>query len=100
MAHKPFTLYKRPASKPNKHIYYVQFREPDTGERLSGLSTGQATKAAAETWAYEYLKKGFISAKANMSFSRYATDWWTWDRCPISRKRSREGLRFPGATLT
>ena len=30
MAHKPFTLYKRPTTKPNKYVYYVQFRDSDT----------------------------------------------------------------------
>ena len=56
MVHKPFNLYKRPTQKKNKYIWYVRFYNED-GNRLTACSTGQTTKAAAETWVYELLKK-------------------------------------------
>ncbi len=52
MSHKPFHLYKRPTTKNNKSIYYVQFYTDDD-HRMTARSTGQTSKAAAETWAYE-----------------------------------------------
>jgi hypothetical protein len=74
MAHKPFNLYKRPA-KNGKNIYYVQFYD-DAGIRLGAKSTGQTSKAAAESWAYEQLKNGQIVTKKNITFGQYALEWW------------------------
>ena len=47
MAHRPFNLYKRPTTKNGKYIYYVQFYD-EYGNRLTALSTGQTSKAAAD----------------------------------------------------
>lgn len=82
MAYKPFSLFKRLAVKSGKYIYYVRFRDPYTDKRLPAISTGQTSKAAAEAYAVEYLKKGTITSKANINFSQYAQDWWLWDKCP------------------
>ncbi len=57
MAHKPFHIYKRHTTKKNKYIYYVQFYTDDD-HRMTARSTGQTSKAAAETWAYDQLQKG------------------------------------------
>jgi len=40
MPAKPFSLYKRPTTRKNKCIYYVQFRD-ENGKRLSAISTEQ-----------------------------------------------------------
>lgn len=90
MPHKPFHLYKRPTRKKNKYIYYVQFYDED-GNRLSGRSTGQTTKAAAETWTYEQLKRGYIKTPKNITFGQYAQDWWTWDKCIYIKSRKLRG---------
>ena len=42
-----YTFYKR-TTKKNKRTYYVRFRDPETGERLSGISTGCPTKGDAD----------------------------------------------------
>jgi hypothetical protein len=50
------------------------------GNRLSGRSTGQASKSTAETWAIEQTKKGVISAQKNITFGKYAQGWWIWEK--------------------
>jgi hypothetical protein len=79
MTHKIFHLHKRPTTKPGKYVYYVQFYDED-GNRSNARSTGQTSKTAAETWAYEQLKKGIIVTEKNITFAKYAQDWWTWDK--------------------
>jgi hypothetical protein len=54
---------------------------------MTARSTGQTSKAAAETWAFEQLKKGFIVTEKNINFGRYAQDWWVWDKCPYTKAR-------------
>ncbi len=71
MAHKPFNLYKRPATKNNKYTWYVRFYDEE-GNRLAGRSTGQTSKSAAETWSYEQLKRGLIASQKNITFGKYA----------------------------
>ena len=90
MSHKPFHLYKRPTTRNNKHIYYVQFYDED-GNRLTARSTGQKSKAAAETWAYEQLKKGIIATEKNITFGKYAENWWTWDKCQYVKGKIARG---------
>ncbi len=92
MAYKPYTLYKRPATKPGTFTYYVQFRDPNTGKRLAGRSTGQTTKAAAHTWATDQLRKGIITDKNNISFEAFVKDWWKWDRCSYIKKQLARGV--------
>ncbi|MBN2324801.1 MAG: tyrosine-type recombinase/integrase [Spirochaetes bacterium] len=91
MPHKPFTLFKRPTTD-GKNIYYVRFRDEE-GNRLPGRSSGQFSKAAAETWAFEQLNKGLISPQKNITFSQYAKDWWIYDRCPYIQGKIARGFK-------
>jgi len=93
MAHKPFNLYKRPTTKNNKFIYYVQFYD-DYGNRLTARTTGQTSKSAAETWAIEQLKKGVITSDKNITFAQFAKDWWIWDKCPYVKGRIARGANI------
>jgi hypothetical protein len=93
MAHKPFNLYKRSTTKNNKFIYYVQFYD-ESGNRMTTRSTGQTGKAAAETWAFEQLKKGLIVTEKNITFGKYAEDWWIRDRCFYTRARRVRGANI------
>lgn len=90
MAHKLFTLYKRPTTN-GKTIYYIRFRDEE-GNRLPGRSSGQTSKAAAETWAYAQLQKGLISPTKNITFGKYAEDWWIYDRCPYIQGKIARGF--------
>jgi len=90
MAHRAFNLYKRPTTKNGKYIYYVQFYD-EYGNRLTARSTGQTSKAAAENWSYEQLRKGIITTDKNITFGRFAKDWWIWDICPYVKGRRARG---------
>ena len=96
MAHKLFNLYKRPTTKKNKHLYYVRFYDEE-GNRLPGRSTGQTSKAAAETWAFEQLKRGIISSPKNITFGKFAEDWWIWDKCPYIKGKIARGGEMSGS---
>ena len=93
MNHKPFNLYKRPTTKKGKYVYYVRFYD-DFGKRLPGKSTGQTSKSAAEAWAIEQLHQGQIIIKKNVTFSQYAQDWWTWDKCKYINGKIARGSRI------
>lgn len=93
MAHKLFHLYKRPTTKNNKYIYYVQFYDED-GNRLTARSTGQTSKAAAETWAFEELRKGLIATKKNITFKQFAQDWWIWEKCQYVKGKLARGANI------
>jgi hypothetical protein len=68
MAHKPFNVYKRPTTKKKKYVYYIQFYDEE-GNRLTAKSSGQSSRAAAEAWAHEQLKKGIITTEKNITFT-------------------------------
>jgi len=74
---RQFTIFPRPRKK-GKPILYVQFRDPETGKRLTAVSSHETTRGRAEDWAIERLRKGVVSSKSNMTFSHFAENWWTW----------------------
>ncbi len=61
---EPYTFYTRPSKKYRK-IYYVRFRDPETGERLPGISTKTNKQVEAYRFAEDYLKYGLVASKAN-----------------------------------
>jgi integrase len=93
MPHKPFNIYKRPTTKKNKNIFYVQFYDDD-GNRLPGRSSGQTSRAAAETWVHEQLKKGLISPIKDVTFGKYAEQWWVYDKCPYIQGKLARGFEI------
>jgi integrase len=90
MIHKPFHLYKRPTTKKGKYVYYVRFYD-ETGNRLPGRSTGLSYKSAAESWAYEQLKSGAVIVQKNITFGKYAQNWWLWDKCDYIKGKLARG---------
>ena len=94
MEPKQYTLYKRQVTQGKKTIYYVQFRDPDTGKRLPGRSTGQTAKGAAENWCIEQLKRGVVKSHKDISFAKYAEPWWIWETCPYIKKKLARGASF------
>jgi len=90
MAHKPFTTYRRPG-KNGKSVFYIRFRDDD-GNLLPGRSSGQFSKGAAESWAYAQLKKGLVMPNKNITFERYAQDWWIYDKCPYIQGKLARGF--------
>ncbi len=68
---RPFSIYKRLVGRKKRLVFYVQFRD-ENGKRLSAISSGQSSRAAAETLAIELLKNGTIPTKAHLTFGKYA----------------------------
>ncbi len=92
MVHKPYNLYKRP-SKKRKYIYYVQFYD-EAGNRMIARSTGQTSKSAAEAWAIEKIRRGVIISDKNITFEKYAENWWIWDKCTYVKHRLARGANI------
>lgn len=88
-----YTFYKR-TTKNNKKTYYVRFRDPETGERLSGISTGCPTKGDADRWARDYIAQGNLNKKSTQLFANYAKDWFAWGRCSYIKIVRQKGQRF------
>ena len=84
-----YSFYKRKLRK--KSIYYVRFRDPDTGKRLPGISTGKTNKGDADRWAREYLTSGKLNNKSTLLFSNYAKDWFLWNRCEYLKMLKQKG---------
>jgi len=93
VAVKPFLLHPRP-SKKFKQIYYVQFRVND-GSLLT-LSTGQTSRAAAETWAVAQIREGKVPAQKGLAGKReelvsFLTDFWDFDKSKYVRGKIARG---------
>ena len=89
MAHDPFTVFPR-TKKNGQKVFYVRFRDPESGRRMTARSTNLPSKTAAKAWAAEQWKQGVFQGKASMSFAQYAEDSWVWGKCPyIEKKRAR-----------
>jgi hypothetical protein len=79
---RPYSSQKRPTRKKNHFIYYIKFRDPETGTYLNATSSGCTSKAAACNWAEEQLKSGRVKsfAKGFITFDNFATDFWDYDK--------------------
>jgi integrase len=93
--HKPFHLIKRKLKK--KTVYYVRFFD-EYDNRLPWRSTGQTSRAAAENWCYEQMKKGITPGRTSVSFGLFAQDWWT-DRCQYVAARTAAGRTLSKAYI-
>lgn len=57
--HRTFTTFKR---KLEKHtVFYVRFRDYQ-GKRMTAVSSGQTSRAAAEAWALAQIEGGKVPA--------------------------------------
>lgn len=88
-----FTIYPRD-SKAHGKIYYVRFRNPDTGERLSGISSKCNTIKGANKWAIKQLQSGISTQKSNLNFSNFTKDWFIWGKCDYIKLMLSKGNRF------
>jgi len=89
---KPFQVFSRKIarSRQRKPIVVFYYRIWNGSQRSSARSTGQTSRAAAESWVHEQLKAGSLSPRKNPTFKDYAAKWWLWDECPyVTGKRAR-----------
>ncbi len=89
---KPYGFYRRQIGK-NK-IYYVRFRDPKTGERLSAISTKSTKKADAENFAIEYIKTGKVSSRSHLSFSLYTKYFFNYYKSSYIKNQIASGARY------
>lgn len=89
---RPYSIYARPAKKKNTFRFYVRFRGED-GRYLTGVSSGQSSRAAAANWADLELAKGHIITpwKRGVTFGTFAEGFWNYDGDYITRKLARGG---------
>ena len=90
---RPYAIYKRATKKKkNDFRFYVRFRRED-GRYLTGVSSGQSSRAAAANWADAELGKGRINTpgKRGVAFSTFAESFWNYDGDYITRKLARGG---------
>ena len=86
-----YSLYKRHSKRLGKAVFYVRFRDPDSGRRMPGRSSGKTDRNEARIWSDKQLKDGKYSPRADVKFAQFADGWWIWDTCPyISRKHQLE----------
>ena len=96
---RPYSLQRRPTNKPNRHIYYAKFRDPETGFYRTAISTGKTNKVAAMNWADERLRCGLIDAPRPrvILVEELALDFWNYDSSPyIQGKLARGGTMSRG----
>jgi integrase len=86
---EPFTLYPRNTRNGKKVWYYRVYNE--YGERTSGRSTGQTSKAAARQYVIDLIKKGGPLRNKDITFNKYAEDWWLWESCQYIRGKLARG---------
>jgi len=77
---KPFSLYSRKIVK--KKVWYYRTYD-EYGQRTTGKSTGQTSKASAEAYCMELYKQGKLIPNKEMTLKQYAENyhWWIWDKC-------------------
>lgn len=89
---KQYGLYKRQTGK--RLVYYVRFRDPETNERLPGMSTGCTRKADAENFAINYINNGKVQAKSKLTFRHYAEGFFDYNTSPYIKSRLANGSRY------
>jgi integrase len=93
--YSPYTLYKRKTGK--KSVYYVRFRDPVTGERLTAKSTGSTTKAEADRFALNLLTSGQVKARSKLAFGSIVKDFFDWEKSSYIKHMHDTGKRYSRA---
>jgi integrase len=89
---KQYRLYKRKKSK--NEPYYVRFRDPETGERMSGLSTHTNIKAEAENYAINMIKENKVPRKSRQTFERFTAGFFNWKTSAYIKHQTDRGGRY------
>jgi integrase len=72
----------------------VKFRDPETGEYRSAVSSGKTSKSAAMNWADERIKSGVVvvGRKRRVLVEDFAGDFWSYEKSDyIKGKLARGG---------
>ena len=93
-----YSLYKRQITlevgkkrkKPREVVVYYYRTYDSEGNRTPGRSTGQQTITAAKNYVENFLKKNNLLTKGELTFGKFAENWFLWDKCSYVKNR-REG---------
>ena len=69
-----YSLHKRPTTRKNRGVFYVQFRD-ETGAYRSAISTGCTDRDEAVRWCEKRLKDG-KQEHNGISLREYADGFW------------------------
>jgi hypothetical protein len=75
MAKLPFSIYKRAG----RRYYYVQFKNGQTGEYMSAISTKQETESGAVSVAFQWLKDGIPNKGEAIPLKKYSLQDMAWE---------------------
>ena len=71
----PYSIHKRPTKHKNRFMYYVKFRDIETGDYMSAVSSGNTNRGDAIRWAEDRVKSGLVGRK-NPRFRDYVLGFW------------------------
>ncbi len=72
---QPYSLQKRPTKRKNRFMYYVKFRNPETGDYMNAVSSGCLNRDDAVRWAEKRLKSGLVG-RESIRFREYVEGFW------------------------
>jgi len=92
-AKRPYSIQKRPSSKKNRYIYYIQFRDPETLKYMTAVSSGKTSKSDAQNWADEQIRSGKVIAsdKKSVLLETYAREFWDWEKSSYVKGKLARG---------
>ena len=90
---EPFTVFPR-KMKSGLVVWYYQTYDTNS-RRTTARSTGQTSKGAARVYCNKLYKEDALipNRGRNLFFSKYAENWWDWDKCEyVKFRQSRRDL--------
>ncbi len=75
---RPYSVQKRPTTRKNRSIFYVKFRDAETGEYGTAVSSGCSRRDDAVRWAEQRLASG-VGQHSGVRFRDYAAGFWDRD---------------------
>jgi len=91
---RPYSLYRRSLTK-GRPVYYAKIFDPNTGELLRRVSTGERSRYRAEDWVYSFLERERererleAEAAAHITVAELARDFWEPDGAYARSRRAR-----------
>lgn len=95
-AKRPYAIYRRPTKNSRRKIHYVRFRDPDTSQYLTAVSSGCTRRDDAVRWAEKRLRDGsFVrSGSQSLTFGDAAAGFWDYEKSPYILSRLARGKSF------
>lgn len=89
---RAFYLHRRRTKDSKRNVYYVQFADA-SGHRGTAMSTGCTTRADAERWAQQRVKRTDRPGQ-QPTLEDFARDFFDWSTSAWIRRQHAKGRRF------